>query len=197
MSSGCGGWHPERRRRSQASLSSAAVLASLGLFQKSRPRHFGLTPLSGPLRSDHPHRRGTLSDLPWVVEPVDAPEALPGRLTVRGGDVFNAVPTGADADLLKPIPHDREELTCLPMLPAIHAAMSPGGRPSSVAFAAVQATPSTLRPRASIRVIVPPLVLSRRLVPSRGMASASLGGGMPLIQGCHGCLRWPRCPPEI
>lgn len=30
-------------------------LASLGIFQETAPRHFALTPLAEPLRSDHPH----------------------------------------------------------------------------------------------------------------------------------------------
>jgi len=74
------------------------------------------------------HLRGTLYDQPWVVEPVEIPEELEGRLTLNGGDFFSTVPAGADAYLLKHIIHDWDDTACLRILKAIRSAMAPGAR---------------------------------------------------------------------
>ncbi len=79
------------------------------------------------LRS-HGHLRGTLYDQPWVVERVEIPAELKGRLTASGGDFFSTVPAGADAYLLKHIIHDWDDTACLGILKAIRSAMAPGAR---------------------------------------------------------------------
>ena len=76
----------------------------------------------------HAHLRGTLFDQPWVVEPVEIPANLQGRVEVRSGDFFAAVPPGGDAYLLKHILHDWDDPACLRILSAIRHAMAPGAR---------------------------------------------------------------------
>jgi len=114
-------------------FSKPAIAALLEAFSFAEVNHLvdvggGRGELLKAVLGAHPHLRGTLFDLPWVVEPVAVPDALRGRLTVSGGDFFNAVPTGADAYLLKHILHDWEDLSCLRILQAIRTAMAPGGR---------------------------------------------------------------------
>lgn len=72
--------------------------------------------------------RGTLHDQPQVVSAACVPADLQGRLTLSGGDFFQAVPAGADAYLLKHIIHDWGDDACRTILSLIRAAMAPGGR---------------------------------------------------------------------
>jgi hypothetical protein len=74
------------------------------------------------------HIKGTLYDQPWVVKPVQVPAQLQGRMAVSGGDFFAAVPSGADAYLLKHILHDWDDEACLRILGAIRSVMAPGAR---------------------------------------------------------------------
>ena len=76
----------------------------------------------------HPHLRGTVFDQPAVVAPVSIPAALQGRFSLVAGDFFEAVPSGADAYLMKHILHDWDDERCLRILGHIRAAMAPGGR---------------------------------------------------------------------
>jgi hypothetical protein len=76
----------------------------------------------------HPQLRGTLFDQPAVLASAELPVELEGRLTLVGGDFFEAVPEGADAYLLKHILHDWDDGRCLRILERIAAAMAPGGR---------------------------------------------------------------------
>jgi hypothetical protein len=80
------------------------------------------------LLAAYPSLRGTVLDQPQVVAPVAVPPELAGRLTLQGGDFFTAVPSGADAYLLKHIIHDWGDEACLRILGQIRAAMAPGAR---------------------------------------------------------------------
>ena len=68
--------------------------------------------------------RGTVFDQPQVVAPVAVPPELAARLSVQGGDLFVAVPAGADAYLLKHINHDWGDDAWLRILEPIRAAMA-------------------------------------------------------------------------
>jgi hypothetical protein len=77
----------------------------------------------------HPHLRGTLFDLPHVVD-----RALPAlaarfgdRVAAHGGDFFVAVPNGADAYLVKHVLHNWDDERALAVLKNCAAAMAPGG----------------------------------------------------------------------
>jgi len=76
----------------------------------------------------HGQLRGTLYDQPAVVAPVTLTAELEGRLSVAGGDFFEAVPSGGDAYLLKHILHDWGDGACITILGLIRAALAVGGR---------------------------------------------------------------------
>lgn len=74
-----------------------------------------------------PDARGTLFDLPGVVEGADA-SALGDRIQREGGDFFKAVPAGADCYTLKHIIHDWSDDQSVTILKNIAEVMDPNGR---------------------------------------------------------------------
>jgi hypothetical protein len=79
----------------------------------------------------NPSLRGILFDLPYVV--AGAPRVLEAagvadRCHVVGGSVFEAVPEGADAYLLKAVIHDWDDAEAIQILRNCRAAMPDGGR---------------------------------------------------------------------
>lgn len=79
----------------------------------------------------HPALRGTLFDLPVVIdrlrEEIDASPLSP-RMNLEAGDFFEALPAGADAYLLKYIIHDWTDEECVSILENCRRAMDPDGR---------------------------------------------------------------------
>jgi len=79
----------------------------------------------------HPALRGTLFDLPGVVERarhrIEASD-LADRCRIEGGDFFSAVPTGADAYLLRHIIHDWSDEKAVTILSHCQQAMGPEGK---------------------------------------------------------------------
>ncbi|KAF0845861.1 methyltransferase [Nocardia caishijiensis] len=76
----------------------------------------------------HPTTNGVLFDLPGVVEDLSTELASAGlewRCTVEAGSFFEAVPSGADAYLLKNVLHDWSDEHAEHILRTIRAAMSP------------------------------------------------------------------------
>jgi copper chaperone CopZ len=78
----------------------------------------------------NPHMRGTLYDVPRVVEGAkDGPlKPLMERCTVASGDMFSSVPAGADAYIMKHIIHDWPDDLCLKILKACRKSVNAGGR---------------------------------------------------------------------
>lgn len=79
----------------------------------------------------HPHMQGILFDLPHVVERAQKSVAAAGmsdRCRCEGGSFFEAVPTGADAYLMRHIIHDWNDEQCRTILRNIHAAMPDDGK---------------------------------------------------------------------
>lgn len=74
----------------------------------------------------HPTVRGMLFDLPQVIShPAYLSRAsFPDRWTTVSGDFFQAVPTGADAYILKRILHDWSDDDCVRILRSCRAAMN-------------------------------------------------------------------------
>ncbi len=75
----------------------------------------------------HPNLKGILFDDPSVVATCST-EDFEGRLELRGGNFFEAVPRGADAYLLKAVLHDWDDAQCVHLLSNIRASMAPQGR---------------------------------------------------------------------
>ena len=79
----------------------------------------------------HPHLRGTLFDLPRVVEGAPtllAKEGVADRCEVVGGDMFNSVPTGGDIYLLCQVIHDWDYEHARKILHACRLAMAPAAK---------------------------------------------------------------------
>ena len=83
-----------------------------------------------PLMEANPALRGTLFDLPNVIDGEafsNIPARIYNRLEKVGGDFFESVPP-ADLYLLKWILHDWNDEECITILRNCRKAMAPGGR---------------------------------------------------------------------
>lgn len=79
----------------------------------------------------HPNMKGILFDLPHVVErarPKIEAAGLGERCQLVTGDFFQAVPSGADAYVMRHIIHDWKDEKSLTILRNCHAVMSPGNK---------------------------------------------------------------------
>ncbi|HXJ07284.1 MAG TPA: methyltransferase [Candidatus Acidoferrum sp.] len=78
----------------------------------------------------NPHMKGTLYDVPRVVEGAkDGPlKPLMKRCTLASGDMFSSVPAGADAYIMKHIIHDWPDDLCLKILKACRKSVNAGGK---------------------------------------------------------------------
>ncbi len=91
----------------------------------------GLGSLAAAVLLDQPHLKGTLYDLPYMEEP--AKEYLSGhgvadRCRFISGDFFEAVPGGADLQILKWIIHDWNDEQAVKILRNCRRAIAPDGR---------------------------------------------------------------------
>jgi hypothetical protein len=78
----------------------------------------------------NPHMKGTLYEVPHVVAGAkDGPlKPVMDRCTLASGDMFSAVPGGADAYIMKHIIHDWPDDVCIKILKACRKGVNPGGR---------------------------------------------------------------------
>ncbi len=79
----------------------------------------------------HPHVRGVLFDLPYVIadaQPAIAARGLTDRCELVGGDFFEMVPPGADVHVLKQILHDWSDDEAIRLLRQCRDALAPGGK---------------------------------------------------------------------
>jgi hypothetical protein len=78
----------------------------------------------------NPHLKGTLYDLPQVVEGAKNGPLKPfaDRCTFAGGDMFSSVPPGADAYIMKHIIHDWPDDRCTLILKACRQGVKPSGK---------------------------------------------------------------------
>lgn len=78
----------------------------------------------------NPHLKGTLYDLPQVVEGAKGGPLKPvmDRCTIASGDMFATVPAGADAYIMKHIIHDWSDELCIKILKACRAGVNSGGK---------------------------------------------------------------------
>ncbi len=79
----------------------------------------------------HPHLRGTLYDLPRVVNGASvflAQEGIADRCDVVGGDMFTSVPSGGDLYFLSRVIHDWDDPRATDILRSCRSAMSPNAK---------------------------------------------------------------------
>ena len=78
----------------------------------------------------NPHMKGTLYDLPHVVEGAKngALKPVMGRCSLASGDMFATVPGGADAYIMKHIIHDWQDEECIKILKACRKGVNEGGK---------------------------------------------------------------------
>ena len=78
----------------------------------------------------NPQMKGTLYDMPYVVEGAKNGPLKPvmDRCSVASGDMFTTVPGGADAYIMKHILHDWPDAECVKILKACRNGVNPGGR---------------------------------------------------------------------
>lgn len=130
---------PDRHRVFDAAMTAvhgAETQPMLDAYDFGRFRHVvdvggGNGLLLSALLEQHPHLRGTLFDLPAVVQraaPALAVPALSKRCRVKSGDFFRAVPRGADAYVLRHVIHDWEDAAAVRILRNCRTAMGRQGR---------------------------------------------------------------------
>jgi hypothetical protein len=78
----------------------------------------------------NPHLRGALYEMPSVIEGAQAGPLAPvmDRCTLLGGNMFESVPAGYDAYIMKHIIHDWPDEVCTKLLSACRAGVNPGGK---------------------------------------------------------------------
>jgi hypothetical protein len=78
----------------------------------------------------HPHLRGTLYEIPSVIEGAHSGPLTPvmDRCTLASGDMFTSVPHGADAYIMKHIIHDWTDELCFKILKGCRAGVNAGGK---------------------------------------------------------------------
>jgi len=78
----------------------------------------------------HPNMKGTLYEMPYVLEGAKSGPLQPlmDRCKLESGDMFSSVPAGADAYIMKHIIHDWTDEQCVQILKACRKAVNPGGK---------------------------------------------------------------------
>ncbi len=86
--------------------------------------------LLATILTKNPHLRGTLYEVPHVLEGAANGPLKPvmERCTLVAGDMFSSVPAGADAYIMKHIIHDWPDDLCLKILKACRKGVNSGGR---------------------------------------------------------------------
>jgi O-methyltransferase domain len=129
--------HPEegaRFQRMMVEVHSPETPAIVAAYDFSQFKHIidvggGHGMLLSAILAAHPNVRGTLFDLQEGVDAARRGEGgpLPG-VTFLAGDVFEFVPGGGDAYLLRHLLHDYDDDDCVRMLNNVRSAMPPHAR---------------------------------------------------------------------
>ena len=126
----------ENFNKGMTDLSSGEAPAVVASYDFSGFSHIvdvggGMGLLLAAVLESAPGLRGTLFDMPYVIEqarsaPTLAPHA--GRCDFVGGDFLEGVPAGADAYIMKHIIHDWDHERSAKMLGNCRRSMKPGGK---------------------------------------------------------------------
>ncbi len=86
--------------------------------------------LLATIMARNPHLRGTLYEIPHVVDGAKNGPLKPvmDRCTLASGDMFSSVPAGADAYIMKHIIHDWPDEVCINILKACRKSVNAGGK---------------------------------------------------------------------
>ena len=86
--------------------------------------------LLATIMAGNPHIKGTLYEMPHVVEGARKGPLTPviERCTLASGDMFASVPAGSDAYIMKHIIHDWPDDLCVKILAACRKGVNPGGK---------------------------------------------------------------------
>jgi len=86
--------------------------------------------LLATILAKNPHMRGTLYEVPHVVDGARNGPLTPvmNRCILTSGDMFSSVPAGADAYIMKHIIHDWPDDVCISILTACRKGVNPGGK---------------------------------------------------------------------
>src|SRR5579862_2663605 len=78
----------------------------------------------------YPHLKGTLYEMPSVIEGAPSGPLAPvmDRCTLVAGNMFESVPAGADAYIMKHIIHDWPDPTCIGILKSCRQGINAGGK---------------------------------------------------------------------
>ncbi len=141
---GVDSWTHRRRDAAAASLFQAAMTANseridrdiVAVCDLADSRHLldvagGRGSLLASFLAAHPDLSGTLFDLPETVAaavPALRAEGVRDRCRIVGGDMFDGIPSGCDAILMKFILHDWDDDSALQILRGCHEAIEPDGR---------------------------------------------------------------------
>jgi hypothetical protein len=131
--------HPEKAKVFDQAMVSSSSLVNRALTEAYDFSQFGrMVDVAGGYGSTlcailkaTPSLRGTLFDMPHVIQGAKArvaEQGLEDRCEFAAGNMFEAVPAGADAYFMKHILHDWDDAACGKILAAIHAAMPLHGR---------------------------------------------------------------------
>jgi O-methyltransferase domain/Dimerisation domain len=130
--------HPEEAQLFNQSMSDLSTIDSpavadaysFGEIQSIVDVGGGHGLLLATILSRNAHLKGTLYEVPHVVDGAKNGPLKPfmDRCTLASGDMFSAVPTGADAYIMKHIIHDWPDDLCIKILKACRKGVNPGGK---------------------------------------------------------------------
>ena len=131
--------HPDTVRYFGDLMSRTTAIAEAFVFANHRFEPFELAVDVGGshgrlmmnLLSHYPEARGIVFDRPETAEQaatILSASPMADRVEARGGDFFEAVPSGGDLYLLKQVLHDWDDHECIRILRSIRAAMGDRGR---------------------------------------------------------------------
>jgi hypothetical protein len=130
--------HPEEAQLFNQSMSDLSTIDSpavadaysFGEIQSIVDVAGGHGLLLATILSRNAHLKGTLYEVPHVLEGAKSGPLKPfmDRCTLASGDMFSAVPTGADAYIMKHIIHDWPDELSIKILKACRKGVNPGGK---------------------------------------------------------------------
>ena len=148
--------HPESLENFQAGMSNYSAmegallepLLDFSRFQRLADVAGGHGSLLAQILRLNPNLQGVLSDLPEVVAhaPTPASLGLAGRLTIESGSMFERVPSGCDAYIMKHIIHDWDDEHCRQILRLMRDQLAAHAPQHGRVFLAEMVVPPTPEP---------------------------------------------------